>query len=305
MVEATYISKTRLTCKAPSFDFPTHDEVAHKFRTACLFDRFRPGPWPLKPPIDVNGNECRGDPSTWHPTCKAEYPAGNPTSGSRVSAGGTVWLGPNEGGDLASAPGEGVRVVKNDPFPNPQRLENPELFCEAGQVCWDPSPSFEGNGLAYLQACAEPSQDCRVFCADQSATFTTLCKLGSRGEVNNPCMQIPCPDLLKTQPEAKFGADSASNAVRFLNLKSRRWRRHDHMRISASRQCRSRAGFRLVHDLVFAVTANELAQENKYKELLRGPDHQERTINSNYNRWNPCVTAEVSVDVTNDGQHWC
>jgi hypothetical protein len=55
---------------------------------------------------------------------------------------------------------------------------------------------------------------------------------------------------------------------------------------------------------VFAVTANELAQENKYKELLRGPDHQERTINSNYNRWNPCVTAEVSVDVTNDGQHW-
>ena len=59
-----------------------------------------------------------------------------------------------------------------------------------------------------------------------------------------------------------------------------------------------------VHDLVFAVTANELAQENKYKELLRGPDHQERTINSNYNRWNPCVTAEVSVDVTNDGQHW-
>ena len=63
-------------------------------------------------------------------------------------------------------------------------------------------------------------------------------------------------------------------------------------------------GFRLVHDLVFAVTANELAQENKYKELLRGPDHQERTINSNYNRWNPCVTAEVSVDVTNDGQHW-
>ena len=59
-----------------------------------------------------------------------------------------------------------------------------------------------------------------------------------------------------------------------------------------------------VHDLVFAVTANELAQENKYKELLRGPDHQERTINSNYNRWNPCVTAEVSVDVTNDGEHW-
>ena len=49
------------------------------------------------------------------------------------------WLGPNEGGDLASAPGEGVRVVKNDPFPNPQRLENPELFCEEGQVCWDPS----------------------------------------------------------------------------------------------------------------------------------------------------------------------
>ena len=38
--------------------------------------------------------------------------------------------------------------------------------------------------------------------------------------------------------------------------------------------------------------------------MLRGPDHQERTINSNYNRWNPCVTAEVSVDVTNDGQHW-
>jgi len=75
------------------------------------------------------------------------------------------------------------------------------------------------------------------------------------------------PDLLKTQPEAKYG-------------------------------------FRLVHDLVFAVTANELAQENKYKELLRGPDHQERTINSNYNRWNPCVTAEVSVDVTNDGTHW-
>ena len=59
-----------------------------------------------------------------------------------------------------------------------------------------------------------------------------------------------------------------------------------------------------VHDLVFSVTANELAQENKYKELLRGPDHQERTINSNYNRWNPCVTAEVSVDVTNDGKHW-
>ena len=56
---------------------------------------------------------------------------------------------------------------------------------------------------------------------------------------------------------------------------------------------------------MFAVTANELAQENKYKELLRGPDHQERTINSNYNRWNPCVTAEVSVDVTNDGEHWC
>ena len=55
---------------------------------------------------------------------------------------------------------------------------------------------------------------------------------------------------------------------------------------------------------MFAVTANELAQENKYKELLRGPDHQERTINSNYNRWNPCVTAEVSVDVTNDGKHW-
>ena len=45
----------------------------------------------------------------------------------------------------------------------------------------------------------------RVFCADQSATFTTLCKLGERGEVNNHCMQIPCPDLLKTQPEAKFG----------------------------------------------------------------------------------------------------
>ena len=84
------------------------------------------------------------------------------------------------------------------------------------------------------------------------------------------------------------------------------------MRISASREvaatvsrrCPSHTGFRLVHDLVFAVTANELAQENKYKELLRGPDHQERTINSNYNRWNPCVTAEVSVDVTNDGQHW-
>ena len=74
-------------------------------------------------------------------------------------------------------------------------------------------------------------------------------------------------------------------------------------RVRELRQFRD-AGFRLVHDLVFAVTANELAQENKYKELLRGPDHQERTINSNYNRWNPCVTAEVSVDVTNDGQHW-
>ena len=102
VVEATYVSKTRLTCKAPSFDFPTHDEVAHKFRTSCLFDRFRPGPWPLKPPLDVNGDECRGDPASWHPTCKAEYPAGNPTSGSRVSASGVEWLGPNEGGDLAS-----------------------------------------------------------------------------------------------------------------------------------------------------------------------------------------------------------
>ena len=69
-------------------------------------------------------------------------------------------------------------------------------------------------------------------------------------------------------------------------------------------QFRDGVGATQVHDLVFAVTANELAQENKYKELLRGPDHQERTINSNYNRWNPCVTAEVSVDVTNDGQHW-
>ena len=71
------------------------------------------------------------------------------------------------------------------------------------------------------------------------------------------------------------------------------------------RQFRDGVGATQVHDLVFAVTANELAQENKYKELLRGPDHQERTINSNYNRWNPCVTAEVSVDVTNDGTHWC
>ena len=44
VVEATYVSKTRLTCKAPSFDFPTHEEVAHKFRTSCLFDRFSPGP---------------------------------------------------------------------------------------------------------------------------------------------------------------------------------------------------------------------------------------------------------------------
>ena len=70
------------------------------------------------------------------------------------------------------------------------------------------------------------------------------------------------------------------------------------------RPCRDGVGATQVHDLVFAVTANELAQENKYKELLRGPDHQERTINSNYNRWNPCVTAEVSVDVTNDGKHW-
>ena len=70
------------------------------------------------------------------------------------------------------------------------------------------------------------------------------------------------------------------------------------------RQFRDGVGATQVHDLVFAVTANELAQENKYKELLRGPDHQERTINSNYNRWNPCVTAEVSVDVTNDGKHW-
>ena len=70
------------------------------------------------------------------------------------------------------------------------------------------------------------------------------------------------------------------------------------------RQFRDGVGATQVHDLVFAVTANELAQENKYKELLRGPDHQERTINSNYNRWNPCVTAEVSVDVTNDGEHW-
>ena len=70
------------------------------------------------------------------------------------------------------------------------------------------------------------------------------------------------------------------------------------------RQFRDGVGATQVHDLVFAVTANELAQENKYKELLRGPDHQERTINSNYNRWNPCVTAEVSVDVTNDGTHW-
>ena len=69
-------------------------------------------------------------------------------------------------------------------------------------------------------------------------------------------------------------------------------------------QFRDGVGATQVHDLVFAVTANELAQENKYKELLRGPDHQERTINSNYNRWNPCVTAEVSVDVTNDGEHW-
>ena len=205
VVEATYVSKTRLTCKAPSFDFPTHEEVAHKFRTSCLFDRFRPGPWPLKAPIDVNGDECRGPVEDWHPTCKAEYPHGNPTSGSRTSASGIEWLGPGEGGNLASAPGEGVRVVKNDPFPNPQQLENPELYCEAGQVCWDPSPDFAGNGLAYLQACAEPSQDCRVFCADQSATFTTLCKLGERGEVNNHCMQIPCPDLLKTQPEAKYG----------------------------------------------------------------------------------------------------
>ncbi len=71
-----------------------------------------------------------------------------------------------------------------------------------------------------------------------------------------------------------------------------------------ARPCRDGVGATQVHDLVFAVTANELAQENKYKELLRGPDHQERTINSNYNRWNPCVTAEVSVDVTNDGTHW-
>ena len=72
----------------------------------------------------------------------------------------------------------------------------------------------------------------------------------------------------------------------------------------STRQFRDGVGATQVHDLVFAVTANELAQENKYKELLRGPDHQERTINSNYNRWNPCVTAEVSVDVTNDGEHW-
>ena len=90
VVEATYVSKTRLTCKAPSFDFPTHEEVAHKFRTSCLFDRFRPGPWPLKPPLDIDGNECRGPVESWHPTCKADYPAGNPTDGSRTSASGTV-----------------------------------------------------------------------------------------------------------------------------------------------------------------------------------------------------------------------
>ena len=259
VVEATYVSKTRLTCKAPSFDFPTHEEVAHKFRTSCLFDRFRPGPWPLKPPLDIDGNECRGPIEGWHPTCKAEYPAGNPTSGSRTSASGTQWLGPGEGGNLASAPSEGVRVVKNDPFPNPQRLENPELYCEEGQVCWDPSPDFAGNGLAYLQACAEPSQDCRVFCADQSATFTTLCKLGDRGEVNNHCMQIPCP---RRRPRSREKDHPSPPLVE--TIPGRRLAMHDDGRVTRNRRSAGKT-FNIVNDFTPEEEA-QVREENKWCE---------------------------------------
>jgi hypothetical protein len=252
VVEATYVSKTRLTCKAPKMDFPTHAEVAQRFRTSCIFDKFRPGPWPLKAPVpDAD--------------YAAQYVVATPTHGSAGTS-GTAFGGGPVGGPWTYGDRDTAEVVKNDPLPNKNGETNLELFCDAGRRCWD--PNYEGTGIAYLQQCTESREECRVFCADQSATFGTLCSLvAGRAALDNECYQIACPDLLKSQPEAKFG-------------------------------------FRLVHDLVYNVTANELAQENAYKELLRGPDHQERMINSNYNRWNPCVTAEVSVDVTNDGEHW-
>ena len=46
VVEATYISKTRLTCKAPSFDFPTHEEVAHKLEHHAYLTASGRGPGP-------------------------------------------------------------------------------------------------------------------------------------------------------------------------------------------------------------------------------------------------------------------
>ena len=94
-----------------------------------------------------------------------------------------------------------------------------------GKCVGIPSPDFEGNGLAYLQACAEPSQDCRVFCADQSATFTTLCKLGDRGEVNNHCMQIPCPggfDFEKKTTMRISRRDDPGNALTTAASRDRR-----------------------------------------------------------------------------------
>ena len=153
----------------------------------------------------------------------------------------------------------GVRVVKNDPFPNPQRLENPELFCEEGQVCWDPSPDFAGNGLAYLQACAEPSQDCRVFCADQSATFTTLCKLGDRGEVNNHCMQIPCP---RRRPRIREKDHHSPSLVE--TTPGRRLAMHDDGRVTRNRRDAGKT-FNIVNDFTPEEEA-QVREENKWCE---------------------------------------
>ena len=103
-------------------------------------------------------------------------------------------------------------------------------------------------------------------CVERSPDCYVACEDVSQFQCLNdePCAYVQCSQKLKDIPESVFG-------------------------------------FRPVFDLVVTLTDKELAFEIVYKELLRGPDFLERENNDNTNRWNPCVTAEVSVDVANNG----
>ncbi|KAH8066380.1 hypothetical protein JL722_818 [Aureococcus anophagefferens] len=60
-------------------------------------------------------------------------------------------------------------------------------------------------------------------------------------------------------------------------------------------------GFRPIRDLVMRLTQNEMNDELAAHPNIRGPDPL-YAGGASVNRWNPCYSAEVAVDVTNNGK---